>query len=122
MFYEWQLKQFNPSSKPATLHNRIKLQDAVSFLKLWAGLTAGLFIAGIAVPTLLRSEMATHFVLAAGSLRTLTIGRITFMYTSENLGFAILGGLVGAAIALAIEFPNTLASATQIFRKALAGR
>lgn len=92
-----------------------KTQKALSVLQLASGVTLGLFFAGIVVPSLLRSEMATTHALVVGSLRALTIGRVTLLFTLQNLASALLGGLFGALLALAIEFPSTLTKATRNF-------
>ena len=89
-----------------------KIQRALSVVQLFSEVVITLFIAGIVVPSFLRSGMATNHALAAGSLRALhalTIGGVTFSYTLQNLGSAVLGGLFGSIIALAIEFPTTVA-------------
>jgi len=68
-----------------------------------------LFIAGVAVPSSLGSGTATNHAVAVGSLRALhalTIGRVTFSYTLQNLASAILRGFFGSLIALAIEIPD----------------
>jgi len=83
-------------------------------LQLAGCVTLGLFFAGIVVPSFLRSGMATNHALAVGSLRALTIGRITLLFTLQNLASALLGGLFGALIAVAIEFPGTLAKASRL--------
>jgi hypothetical protein len=93
----------------------MKVQRAVSILQLVIGVTIGLFIAGIAIPSLLRSSMGTNY-LAAGSLHTLTLARVTFSYTFQNLAFAIFGGLFGGAVALAINSPATIANTARIVR------
>ena len=79
-------------------------------------MTAALFIAGIAVPSFFRSATATNHAVAVGTLHTFTVAGITFTYMVENLGFAFLGALFGAAVALLIESPSALANATRIFR------
>ena len=94
----------------------MKIQRALSILQLLLGVSVSLFIAGIAVPGFLRSSMATNHAFASGSLHTLTIARVTFSYTLQNLVFAILGSLFGTAMALAIESPATLANAARIAR------
>jgi hypothetical protein len=104
-----------PVGQPATKAGNRKIQKALSVLQLASGVTFGLFFAGVVVPTFLRSEMATNHALAVGSLRALTIGRVTLLFTLQNLASALLGGLFGALIALAIEFPGTAARATRIF-------
>jgi len=84
-------------------------QKAISLLLLLIELAVTLFIAGIVVPGLIRSDSATKEALAAGSLHTLNIAAITFSYTTENVVFAILGALVGAIAAFAIHLNTAYA-------------
>ena len=116
MFGSSQRKQLNPTAKTANEGNRMKLQRALSLLQLLISETIGLFIAGIAVPSFLRSDTATKHALAARSLHILTIAPVTFSYTFQNVGFAILGTLCGAAMAVAIDSPATIANAARIVR------
>jgi hypothetical protein len=111
-----QRKQLYPITQPVNEAGRMKLQRALSVLQLLIGETIALFIAGIAVPSFLQSGTATNHALAAGSLHTLTIAPVTFSYTTQNLGFAILGALCGGATALAIESPTTIANIARIVR------
>jgi hypothetical protein len=92
----------------------MKIQKALSILELSIGVSIGLFIAGIAIPSFVRSSTATNHALAVGSLHFLSIARVTFSYTLQNLVFAILGSLFGTAMALAIDSPATLANAARI--------
>jgi hypothetical protein len=107
--------QNSPIGQPATEAGNRKIQKAFSVLQLASSVTLGLFFAGVVIPGFLRSGMATNHALAVGSLRALTIGRVTLLFTLQNLASAVLGGLFGALMALAIEFPGTLARATRIF-------
>lgn len=109
MFSGAQQNQHHATVQPTNGANQRKIQKALSLLQLLSGVVIGLFIAGIVVPSFLRSGMATNSDLAVGSLRTLTIGGVTFTYTLQNLGLAMLGGLCGSLIALAIEFPAPVA-------------
>lgn len=109
MFYGPQQNQHHVAVQPTNGGNQRKIQKALSLLQLLSGVVIGLFIAGIVVPSFLRSGMATNSDLAVGSLRTLTIGGVAFTYTLQNLGLAMLGGLCGSLIALAIEFPAPIA-------------
>jgi hypothetical protein len=111
-----QRKQLNPTAQAANEGNRMKLQRTLSLLQLLIGETIVLFIAGIAVPSFLRSGTATNHALAARSLHILTIAPVTFSYTFQNVGFAILGTLCGAAMAVAIDSPATIANAARIVR------
>jgi hypothetical protein len=81
----------------------MKRQKALSLLQLLIELAITLFIAGIVVPSLLRSGVSTNGVLAGGSLHTSNIAGVTFLFTYKNIGFAILGVLVGATAAFVIE-------------------
>jgi len=83
----------------------MKRQKAFSLLQLLIEVVFTLFIAGLVVPSLLRSDLATKEALAAGSLRTINIAGVVLSYTNQNLEVAILGALVGAMAALAIPFP-----------------
>jgi hypothetical protein len=112
MFYGAQQNQNRPTVQPENGGGRRKIQKALAILQLFSGVMIGLFIAGIVAPSFLNSGTATNHTLAVGSLRvlhTLTVGRVIFSYTLQNLGSAILGGLVGSLIALAIDFPTKLA-------------
>jgi hypothetical protein len=83
----------------------MKTQRAFSLLQLLIEVAITLFIAGIVVPSLLRSDLARNEALAAGSLHAINIGGVVLSYTNQNLEFVILGGLVGAMAAFAIPFP-----------------
>ena len=106
MFDAAEQNQHHPTVQPENGGDNRKIQRALSVLQLSSEVVITLFIAGIVVPSFLRSGMATNHALAAGSLRALhalTIGGVTFSYTVQNLGSAVLGGLFGSLIALAIE-------------------
>jgi len=92
--------------------NRAHRQNAVSLLQLPIELVFTLFIAGIVVPWLLRTGVATNGVLAGGSVHTIHIIGVTFSYMYRNVGFAILGVLVGATAAFAIASPATTPKTT----------
>ena len=83
----------------------VKIQRVLSVLELLGAVTIALFLAGVVVPSFLRSGMAANQDPAGGSLHALTMGGVTFRFTLQNLGFALLGGVFGMLIALAIEFP-----------------
>ena len=85
----------------------MKRQKAFSLLQLLIRVVITLFIAGIVVPSLLRSDLARNEALAAGSLHTINITGVVLSYTNQNVEFAILGGLVGAMAAFAIPLPAT---------------
>jgi hypothetical protein len=74
-----------------------------------------LFLAGVVVPSFVRSGMAANHDSAAGSLHALTMGGVTLWFTLQNLGFALLGGVFGVLIALAIEFPAAFAKTARNF-------
>jgi lipoprotein signal peptidase len=80
----------------------MKRQKALSLVLLLIEVVFTLFIAGIVVPSFLRSDLATHEALAMGSLHTVNIAGIAFSFTTQNVGFAILGALVGAMAAFAM--------------------
>jgi len=61
------------------------------------------------------SGMAATHDSAAGSLHALTIGGVTFWFTLQNLGFALLGSVFGLLVALAIEFPAAFAKTARKF-------
>ena len=84
-------------------------------LQLLSEVTITLFVAGVLVPSFLRSGTAASHAAAVGSLHTLTVGGLTFWYTLHSLGAAVGGGLLGALVALAIEFRATLAKAAGNF-------
>jgi len=85
-------------------------EEAMRYLRHEAGHAlnyATLFIAGIVVPGLLRSDVATKEALAGGSLHTINVAGVVLSYTNQSVEFAILGSLVGAMAAFAIPFPAT---------------
>lgn len=82
----------------------MKKQIIFAFFRLPIAVAITLFIAGIIVPSLTRSEVATNRAAAAGTLHTVHIARTAFSYTNENIAFAMVGALVGTAAALAIHF------------------
>ena len=115
MFSETQQNQQDATFQPANVCDRRKIQRALSTLQLLSEVTITLFVGGVVVPSLVRSGTAMSHAAAVGSLHTLTIGGVTLTYTLENVGFALLGGLLGTLVALAIEFPNPLAKAARNF-------
>ena len=82
-------------------------QKAFSLALLLAEVAFTLFISGIVLPSLLRSDLATKEAWASGSLRTFNIAGLAFSYTTQNVALAILGGLVGTMAAFAIHFHAT---------------
>jgi hypothetical protein len=104
----------------------MKRQKAFSLVLLLIEVTFTLFIAGIVVPSLLRSDLATKEALAVGSLSTINIAGVAFSYTTQNVAFAVLGSLVGAMAAFALHFyaatsRNTLSSRTNTLQAARGG-
>lgn len=93
----------------------VKIQRVLSVLQLIGGVTIALFLAGVVVPTFLRSGMAAKHDSAGGSLHALTMGGVSFGFTLQNLGFALLGGVFAVLIALAIEFPAVFAKTARNF-------
>jgi len=85
----------------------MKMQKAFSLLQLLIEVAITLFVCGLVLPSLLRSDLATREALAAGSLHTINIARMALSYTNQNVGFVALGALVGALAAFAIPFPGT---------------
>ena len=92
-----------------------KIQRALSFLQFLPGVATALFLAGVVVPSFVRSGKAAAHDGAANSLHALTIGRVTFWFTLQNLGSALLGGVFGLLVALAIEFFPVLSKTARKF-------
>jgi hypothetical protein len=84
----------------------MKMQKAFSFIQLLIEVMITVFIAGLVLPSLLRSDLATSEALAAGSLHTINIAGVVLSYTNQNIEFAVLGAFVGAIAAFAIPFPG----------------
>lgn len=92
----------NPARKLKA--NTMKRQKVFSLALLLVEVAFTLFIAGIVVPSLLRSESATNEALALGSLRAINIAGFAFSYTTQSVGFAILGSLAGTLAAFVMHF------------------
>jgi len=77
-----------------------KNQKGFSLIELLIVVAIILIIAAIAIPNLLRAQMAAHEASAVGSIRTLNTSTVTYQSTYGN-GFApnltVLGGTAGAA-------------------------
>ena len=70
-------------------------------LRLSLGLMLLLFIAGVAAPSVLCSNHTVYGISPLDCPRTLDIAGMNLTYKLQNIGFAILGSLFGAAVALA---------------------
>jgi hypothetical protein len=102
----------------------MKRQKIFSLALLLIEVAFTLFIAGIVVPNLLRSELATKEALALGSLRAINIAGFAFSYSTQSVEFAVLGSLLGALAAFGIHFRaaehrNTASKKRIILRAAL---
>lgn len=115
MFSRAQQNQHHSAAQRPIGRNYRRVRKALSVLEPLSGVALSVIIAGILVPSFLRSGMGAHHGLAVGSLHTLTIGGVKLSYTLENLAFAILGAMFGSLIALAIEFPAMFAMTTRNF-------
>jgi hypothetical protein len=82
----------------------MKKQIAFAFFQLPIAVAITMFIAGLIVPSLTRSDLATNRAAAAGTLHTMHIAGTAFSYTNQNIGFAMMGMLAGTAAALALHF------------------
>ncbi len=87
--------------------DHLNRQNAPSLLLLLVGLAMTFFVAGIAVPSLIRSGVHMNEGLVRGSLHSINVSRITFSYTYDNVASAIWGILTGAAIAFLIAYRVT---------------
>lgn len=106
-------------SLPAETANkdiRRKMPGALPLLRLLIGETLALFIAGVAAPSFLRSGIAANRALAVGSLHTFAVRGVTFTYKFTDLGFAVLGALCGAAIALALDSSGAMPGTERVVR------
>jgi hypothetical protein len=82
----------------------MKRQNVFSLALLLIEVAFTLFIAGIVVPSLLRSELATQEALALGSLHAINIAGFAFSYTTQSVELAILGSSLGTVAAFVIQF------------------
>lgn len=102
----------------------MKKQKVFSLALLLIEVVFTLFIAGIVVPSLLPSELATKEAFALGSLRAIHIAGFAFSYTTQSLGLALVGSLVGTLAAFVIHFRaagprSTISTRRTILRAAL---
>ena len=104
--------------------NTMKKQKVFSLALLLIEVAFTLFIAGIVVPSFLRSELATKEALGLGFLRAIHIAGFAFSYTTQSLGLALMGSLVGTLAAFVIHFGaagprTTISTRRTILRAAL---
>jgi hypothetical protein len=90
----------------------MKRQKVFSLALLLIEVALTLFIAGIVVPGLLRSELATKEALALGSLHAINIAGFAFSYTIQGVEFAIVGSSLGTLAAFIIHFRATARRST----------
>jgi hypothetical protein len=93
---------------------RTKLCAGFRFVQFLIWEMVSVVVAGIAVPSVLWSHAAKGPVLVAGSLQRLTLGRISFWYTRQDVEFAILGTLLGTAVAWALYAPSKFAGKARV--------
>jgi hypothetical protein len=104
--------------------NTMKTQKVSSLALLLSEVAFTFFIAGIVVPSLLRSESATKEALTQGSLHAINIAGFAFSYTTQSVEFAVLGSSMGALAAFVIHSRatgrrNTPSTRRTILRTAL---
>ena len=87
--------------------DHLNRQNAPSLLLLLVGLAMTFFVAGIAVPSLIRSGVDMNEGMVRGSLHSINVSGITFSYTYDNLASAISGILASAAVAFLIAYRVT---------------
>lgn len=92
----------------------MKRQKVFSLALLLIEVAFTLFISGIVVPSLLRSEFATREFLAQGSLHAINIAGFAFSCATQSVEFAILGSVAGAFAAFVIHFRGAAARGNRI--------
>ena len=105
--YQQKPKQLAPTASEPNSVER-PAHRVVYVLPLLICELASLFIAGIAVPTLLESLGITNHAVTAGSVHHLVIAHVAFSWKFRNLAVALVGALFGTAIASAMAFPKLL--------------
>src|SRR2546429_2421421 len=110
MFHGAQQPHHHSAVKPTNGGStaKIEIQRALSVLQLLGGVSLALFLAGVVVPSFVRPGMAATHDSAAGSLHALTIGGVTFWFTLQNLGSALLGSVLACWSLWLSNFPLRL--------------
>jgi hypothetical protein len=80
-------------------------QNVPSLLLLLVELAITLVVAGIVIPSFLRSGVEAKEALVRGSLHSINIAGIAFSFTYQSLGWALLGMLSGAVAAFLLAYP-----------------
>ena len=93
----------------------MKKQKGFSLIELLIVVAIILIIAAIAIPNLMRARMSANESSAAGSVRTINTGEVSYFAVYPATGFATLGALGGAqpctpAIATGCFIDNFLAT------------